>query len=71
MTTRVSIKVALAWSTCAQMGFMLVECGLGGGQVSGPFRAGDGVVVGGGEHLQDSRVLARGELHGVDQDAGR
>ena len=29
MTTRVSIKVMLAWSTCAQMGFMLVECGLG------------------------------------------
>jgi NAD(P)H-quinone oxidoreductase subunit 5 len=29
MTTRVSIKVALAWSTCAQMGFMLVECALG------------------------------------------
>jgi NAD(P)H-quinone oxidoreductase subunit 5 len=29
MTTRVSIKVALAWSTCAQMGFMLIECGLG------------------------------------------
>ena len=29
MTSRVSIKVALAWSTCAQMGFMLVECGLG------------------------------------------
>ena len=29
MTTRVSVKVALAWSTCAQMGFMLVECGLG------------------------------------------
>jgi NAD(P)H-quinone oxidoreductase subunit 5 len=29
MTTRVSIKVALAWSTCAQMGFMLLECGLG------------------------------------------
>jgi NAD(P)H-quinone oxidoreductase subunit 5 len=28
-TTRVSIKVALAWSTCAQMGFMLVQCGLG------------------------------------------
>jgi NAD(P)H-quinone oxidoreductase subunit 5 len=27
--TRVSIKVRLAWSTCAQMGFMLVECGLG------------------------------------------
>ena len=27
--TRVSIKVALAWSTCAQLGFMLVECGLG------------------------------------------
>ena len=27
--TRVSVKVALAWSTCAQMGFMLVECGLG------------------------------------------
>jgi NAD(P)H-quinone oxidoreductase subunit 5 len=27
--TRVSIKVALAWSTCAQMGFMLVECALG------------------------------------------
>jgi NAD(P)H-quinone oxidoreductase subunit 5 len=29
MTTRVSVKVALAWSTCAQMGFMLMECGLG------------------------------------------
>ncbi|KEZ78178.1 NADH-quinone oxidoreductase subunit L [Salinisphaera hydrothermalis] len=29
MTTRVSIKVMLAWSTCAQMGFMLMECGLG------------------------------------------
>ena len=29
MMTRVSIKVMLAWSTCAQMGFMLMECGLG------------------------------------------
>ena len=29
MMTRVSVKLALAWSTCAQMGFMLVECGLG------------------------------------------
>jgi NAD(P)H-quinone oxidoreductase subunit 5 len=29
MTTRVSIKVVLAWSTIAQMGFMLVQCGLG------------------------------------------
>lgn len=29
METRVSIKVMLAWSTCAQMGFMLLECGLG------------------------------------------
>jgi NAD(P)H-quinone oxidoreductase subunit 5 len=29
MTTRVTIKVALAWSTIAQMGFMLVQCGLG------------------------------------------
>jgi formate hydrogenlyase subunit 3/multisubunit Na+/H+ antiporter MnhD subunit len=29
MTTRISIKVALAWSTCAQMGFMLLQCGLG------------------------------------------
>ena len=29
MMTRISIKVRLAWSTCAQMGFMLVECGLG------------------------------------------
>lgn len=29
MTTRVSVKVALAWSTCAQMGFMLVQCALG------------------------------------------
>jgi NAD(P)H-quinone oxidoreductase subunit 5 len=29
MATRASIKVALAWSTCAQMGLMLVECGLG------------------------------------------
>lgn len=27
--TRISIKVRLAWSTCAQMGFMLLECGLG------------------------------------------
>jgi NAD(P)H-quinone oxidoreductase subunit 5 len=29
MMTRISIKVMLAWSTCAQMGFMLMECGLG------------------------------------------
>jgi NAD(P)H-quinone oxidoreductase subunit 5 len=29
MMTRISIKVALAWSTCAQMGFMLLQCGLG------------------------------------------
>lgn len=29
MSTRISIKVMLAWSTCAQMGFMLLECGLG------------------------------------------
>ena len=29
MTTRVSVKVALAWSTCAQMGMMLVQCALG------------------------------------------
>jgi NAD(P)H-quinone oxidoreductase subunit 5 len=27
--TRVSIKVRLAWSTVAQMGFMMLECGLG------------------------------------------
>lgn len=29
MLTRVSIKLRLAWSTLAQMGFMLLECGLG------------------------------------------
>ena len=29
MSTRISVKVKLAWSTCAQMGFMLMECGLG------------------------------------------
>lgn len=29
MTTRVSIKVSLAWSTISQLGFMLVQCGLG------------------------------------------
>jgi NAD(P)H-quinone oxidoreductase subunit 5 len=29
MMTRISIKVMLAWSTCAQMGFMLMQCGLG------------------------------------------
>lgn len=29
MCTRISIKVSLAWSTCAQMGFMLMQCGLG------------------------------------------
>lgn len=34
MRTRVSIKVALAWSTCAQMGFMLAECALGYGHVA-------------------------------------
>jgi NAD(P)H-quinone oxidoreductase subunit 5 len=28
-TTRVSVKVSLAWSTMAQMGFMLLQCGLG------------------------------------------
>lgn len=29
MMTRISIKVRLAWSTCAQMGLMLLQCGLG------------------------------------------
>ncbi len=29
MTTRVTIKVKLAWSTAAQMGIMLIECALG------------------------------------------
>ena len=29
MMTRTSIKARLAWSTCSQMGFMLMECGLG------------------------------------------
>jgi NAD(P)H-quinone oxidoreductase subunit 5 len=29
MTTRISVKLRLAWSTCAQMGLMLTECGLG------------------------------------------
>lgn len=29
MVTRISIKVRLAWSTCAQMGLMLIECALG------------------------------------------
>jgi NAD(P)H-quinone oxidoreductase subunit 5 len=29
MTTRISIKVQLAWSTTAQMGFMLMQCALG------------------------------------------
>ncbi|MBS0578539.1 MAG: NADH-quinone oxidoreductase subunit L [Proteobacteria bacterium] len=27
--TRVTIKVRLAWSTCSQMGLMMLECGLG------------------------------------------
>jgi NAD(P)H-quinone oxidoreductase subunit 5 len=34
MTTRISIKVMLAWSTCAQMGFMLLQCGLGAWQMA-------------------------------------
>lgn len=29
MLTRVTIKVRLAWSTCSQMGFMVMECGMG------------------------------------------
>lgn len=29
MLTRITIKVRLAWSTVAQMGFMVLECGLG------------------------------------------
>ena len=29
MTTRVAVKGVLAWSTVGQMGFMLVQCGLG------------------------------------------
>jgi NAD(P)H-quinone oxidoreductase subunit 5 len=29
MMTRVAVKMVLAWSTIAQMGFMLVQCGLG------------------------------------------
>ena len=28
MMTRISVKVMLAWSTCAQMGFMLMQCGM-------------------------------------------
>jgi len=34
MPTRISIKVMLAWSTCAQMGLMLVECSLGAYEVA-------------------------------------
>jgi NAD(P)H-quinone oxidoreductase subunit 5 len=34
MMTRISVKVSLAWSTCAQMGFMLLECGLGAYQLA-------------------------------------
>ncbi|MES1174048.1 MAG: NADH-quinone oxidoreductase subunit L, partial [Myxococcales bacterium] len=34
MSTRISIKVMLAWSTCAQMGLMLVECSLGAYEVA-------------------------------------
>jgi len=29
LLTRADVKGALAWSTCAQMGFVLLECGLG------------------------------------------
>ena len=29
MTTRTSVKISLAWSTVAQMGFMMLQCGLG------------------------------------------
>src|SRR4029077_7441243 len=29
MSTRVAVKGVLAWSTIGQMGFMLVQCGLG------------------------------------------
>lgn len=29
MMTQSSVKLSLAWSTCAQMGFMLLECGVG------------------------------------------
>ncbi len=29
MLTRISVKVRLAWSTAAQMGFMVLECGVG------------------------------------------
>lgn len=29
MSVGVSVKASLSWSTCAQMGFMLVQCGLG------------------------------------------
>ncbi len=34
MTTRVAIKMVLAWSTIGQMGFMLVQCGLGAWQLA-------------------------------------
>ena len=34
MMTRISVKVMLAWSTCAQMGFMLMQCGLGAYQLA-------------------------------------
>ena len=35
MMTRISIKVMLAWSTCAQLGFMLMQCGLGAYELAG------------------------------------
>lgn len=63
MMTRITIKVRLAWSTCSQMGFMLMECGLGLYDLAllhliahSLYKA--GAFLAAGDAVRDSQVLA-------------
>ncbi|EIM00100.1 NADH-quinone oxidoreductase subunit L [Rhodanobacter sp. 115] len=68
MITRVSLKVHLAWSTLSQMGFMLMECGLGLYQLAALPSAGalavqgtfvPGGIVGGTQHAHPAVARRR------------
>ena len=65
MRTRGSVKGALAWSTCAQMGFVLVEVGLGAFDLAllhivahGAYKANAFLASGSGVHVAAQQVRA-------------
>jgi NAD(P)H-quinone oxidoreductase subunit 5 len=75
MMTRISIKVSLAWSTCAQMGFMLMQCGLGMTQMAlihllahSLYKA--HAFLAAGSTVEQFRVAQLGTGHGVGVDFG-